>query len=78
MAATKGYEPMSDSLSSALEILVYVAMAGVVVVLFLGLGSMYSGSKRQRNKSNLFMRWRVGLQALAIALLAVLVFVVKS
>jgi ABC-type dipeptide/oligopeptide/nickel transport system permease component len=69
---------MSDSLSSALEILVYVAMAGVVVALFLGLGSMYSGNKRHRNKSNVFMRWRVGLQALAIALLAVLVFVVKS
>lgn len=61
-----------------IEILVYVAMAAVVVVLFLGLGSFYSGGASKSNKSNVFMRWRVGLQLLAIALLAILVFVVKE
>ena len=49
-------------------------MGGVVVVLALGLGAMYGGGK----KSNLFMRWRVGLQFAAIALLALLVFVIRE
>ena len=42
----------------------------------LGLGAMYSGGKN--SKSNVFMRWRVGLQFAAIALLALLVFVVEK
>jgi NADH:ubiquinone oxidoreductase subunit 6 (subunit J) len=67
---------MSDTFESVLEIAVYVLMGGVVVVLVLGLGSMYSGGKK--SKSNLFMRWRVGLQFAAIALLAILVFVVQK
>ena len=48
----------------------------VVVALVLGLGAMYSGGKN--SKSNVFMRWRVGLQFAAIALLALLVFVVQK
>ena len=43
-----------------LEIAVYVLMGAVVVALVLGLGAMYSGGKN--SKSNVFMRWRVGLQ----------------
>ena len=63
-------------LAEILEIAVYVLMGAVVVVMVMGLGSMYSGGKK--NKSNLFMRWRVGLQFAAIALLALLVFVVQK
>ncbi|MDE0048542.1 MAG: twin transmembrane helix small protein [Rhodospirillales bacterium] len=59
-----------------LEIAVYVLMGAVVVVLVMGLGAMYSGGKN--SKSNVFMRWRVGLQFAAIALLALLVFVVQK
>ena len=59
-----------------LEIAVYVLMGAVVVVLVLGLGAMYAGGRK--SKSNLFMRWRVGLQFAAIALLALLVFVVQK
>ena len=67
---------MSDTLAGIIEIAVYVLMGGVVVVLVLGLGAMYGGGKS--SKSNLFMRWRVGLQFAAIALLALLVFVVQK
>ena len=63
-------------LAEILEIAVYVLMGAVVVVMVMGLGSMYSGGKK--NKSNVFMRWRVGLQFAAIALLALLVFVVQK
>jgi len=64
-------------MSDILEILVYVAMGAVVVVLFLGLGSFYKGDGKT-NRSNILMRWRVGLQLLAVALLAILVFLVKE
>ena len=67
---------MSDTFAEILEIAVYVLMGGVVVVLVLGLGAMYGGGKK--SKSNLFMRWRVSLQFAAIALLALLVFVVQK
>ena len=63
-------------LAEILEIVVYVLMGAVVVALVMGLGAMYSGGKK--SKSNHFMRWRVGLQFAAIALLALLVFVVQK
>ena len=50
-------------------------MGAVVVVLFLGLGSFYTGDGKS-NRSNILMRWRVGLQLLAVGLLAILVFFV--
>ena len=71
---------MSDTIASILEILVYVAMAAVVIVLVMGLGAMSSGAKDKKgvSRSNKLMRWRVGIQFIAIALLAILVFVVKK
>ena len=71
---------MSDSIASILEILVYVAMGAVVIVLVFGIGSMSGGRKGEKvtNRSNKLMRWRVGIQFIAIALLAILVFVVKK
>lgn len=65
---------MTGTFADIVEIAVYVLMGGVVLVLALGLGAMYGGGK----KSNLFMRWRVGLQFAAIALLALLVFVIRE
>ena len=71
---------VSDSIASILEILVYIAMGAVVIVLVLGIGSMSGGRKGEKvtNRSNKLMRWRVGIQFIAIALLAILVFVVKK
>ncbi len=70
---------MSDTLATILEILVYIAMAGVVIVLVLGMGSMSGGRKGPKavERSNKLMRWRIGMQFFAIALLAILVFVIK-
>jgi NADH:ubiquinone oxidoreductase subunit 6 (subunit J) len=67
---------MSGTLATVVEILVYVLMGAVVVVLVMGLGNMYGG--KDRGRSNRLMRWRVGLQFAAIALLALLVFVIKK
>lgn len=53
-------------------IISYIAVGvciAVVAVLFLGIGSFARGGEFNARNSNLFMRWRVGLQAVAIALL---------
>ena len=68
---------MSDTLATILEVLVYIAMAAVVVVMFMGLGTIGKGGK-DGMRSNRLMRWRVGLQLAAVALLAILVFVLKK
>ncbi len=71
---------MSDSLASVIEILVYLAMGAVVIVLFMGLVTMSGGARGKEGvaRSNRLMRWRVGIQLAAVALLAVLVFVMKK
>lgn len=68
---------MSDTITTILEILVYVAMGAVVIVLFIGLVSMSGGAKGKEGmaRSNRLMRWRIGIQVAAIALLAILAFV---
>ncbi|MFN4141165.1 twin transmembrane helix small protein [Aestuariivirga sp.] len=45
----------------------YIAVGAVLVVLILGLVNMFRGGSS--NTSQKLMRWRVGLQALAIAVL---------
>jgi cytochrome c biogenesis protein CcdA len=68
---------LSDTITTILEILVYVAMGAVVIVLFMGLVSMSGGAKGKEGmaRSNRLMRWRIGIQVAAIALLAILAFV---
>ena len=61
-------------MSGVLEIIIFVLIGAVFVVLAAGIVSMWRGGKH----SHLYMRWRVGLQALAIILLVILVFVVKK
>lgn len=53
----------------SLTILVIIAMAATVVVLFAGLTSMVSGGEYDRPHSVQLMFTRVGLQAIAIILL---------
>ncbi len=77
MSTKKTDVAVSDALSTIVEILVYVAMAATVVVLFMGLGTIGKGGK-DKMRGNRLMRWRVGLQFAAIALLALLVFVFKK
>jgi hypothetical protein len=53
--------------SSIMDYISYVAVGAVAVVLLLGLVNMFRGGSA--NTSQKLMRWRVGLQALAILVL---------
>ena len=53
-------------LLTVLPYLIGLNLAAVLVILFTGLGSMTQGKS---HKSNILMRWRVGLQASCIVLL---------
>jgi hypothetical protein len=52
---------------SIMEYLSYIAVGAVAVVLLMGLINMFRGGSS--NTSQKLMRWRVGLQAVAIAVL---------
>lgn len=64
-------------MAQVIPIAVYIVMGLVVAVLGAGVVSMLRGGRFNRRYGNKLMRWRVGLQALAIALLAFLIFVVQ-
>ena len=52
---------------SIMDYISYIAVGAVAVVLLLGLVNMFRGGSA--NTSQKLMRWRVGLQALAILVL---------
>jgi hypothetical protein len=54
-----------------INVLIVVAMAGVLVSLGLGLYSVARGGDYARANSNKFMRWRVGTQFAAVILLTI-------
>jgi cytochrome b subunit of formate dehydrogenase len=60
-------------METALYYLTMLAVAAVVVVLFLGLWNLSRG--KSPNTSQKLMRWRVGLQALAIVIILLFVLV---
>lgn len=66
-----------ETLARIVPYLLYVAMFGTVAVLFVGVILMARGGKFHDKYSNKLMRMRVGLQALAIALLALLLLLSK-
>ena len=51
-----------------------LALLAVLVALGLGIYTLFRGGETARSYSNKLMRWRVGLQFLAIVLLALVVF----
>jgi hypothetical protein len=55
--------------------IVYAALAAVAAVLLAGLGNMLRGGNP--NLSQTLMRWRVGLQFLAIVIMMVLVYFLR-
>lgn len=59
-------------MQSLLTIGFYVALAGVAVVLFLGLANLVRKDDKQVSRSNQLMRLRVILQAVAIAFLVLI------
>ena len=62
-------------MNKLLLIAILVVMLGVVVVLALGIGSFGKGGAEGARKSNRMMWWRIGLQAVAVALIFILVAV---
>lgn len=59
-----------------LTILLVLALIAVAAVLLMGVVGMLRGGDPQR--SNKLMRWRVGLQAVALAIVALLMLMLKS
>ncbi len=58
--------------STVLNVLIIVALAGVVGALALGVIAMFRGGEFNRKYGNKLMRWRVGLQATVVGLLLIL------
>jgi len=55
-------------------ILIPIALAAVLVVLGLGIYSLARGGEYARKHSNKLMRWRVGLQFVAVIILTAAFF----
>jgi Na+/pantothenate symporter len=52
----------------------FLAMAGVVAVLTAGISTLAASDSFRARYANVLMRWRVGLQGLAVAMLALSVW----
>jgi hypothetical protein len=59
-----------ETLLQVLPYAIGAVVLGVVASLFTGMGGMAQGGEFNRRNGNRMMRWRVGLQGLALALLA--------
>ena len=59
-----------SGLATMLPYFVVIAMASPAVVLFAGLWAMGFDDETGAGYSNLLMRWRVGMQGLTVALMA--------
>lgn len=57
-----------------LYILVVLAILAVLIVLMIGLGGFTTGGEFNRKYANKLMRWRIILQAVAVALIVLFVF----
>ncbi len=51
-------------------VLIPISLAAVLVVLFMGVYGLARGGENAGRRSNKLMRWRVGLQAVAVLILA--------
>jgi hypothetical protein len=69
--APEGPPDYVTSMEIVINVLIVLAMAGVLVSLGLGLYSVARGGEYAQKNSNRFMRWRVGTQFVAVALLTV-------
>jgi len=54
-----------------LDYLIIAAIAATALVLLVGILAMTKGGEFNRKNSNKLMRWRIGLQALAVLLIMV-------
>lgn len=56
------------------QTIVLIACLAVLAVLILGINAFRRGGEYNRNNANRLMRWRLGLQALAVVIIVVLVY----
>lgn len=61
-------------LDDPLFILVIVAVAAVLIILLMGIGTFGVGGKTAKKHSNRFMRYRIYAQAVAIALILLFIW----
>ena len=60
-------------MNKLLLVAILIVMLAVVAVLAIGIGNFGKGGAEGARKSNRMMRWRIGLQALAVVLIFILV-----
>jgi hypothetical protein len=61
-----------------LYLLVVFAVLAVLVTLMIGLGAFTSGGEFNKKYANKIMRWRIILQAVAVALIVLFVYLRKG
>jgi len=59
-------------------VLIFAAMGAVLIVLLVGVASMFRGGDFNRKYSNKLMRLRVLLQALALVLFAIFMLFIRN
>lgn len=62
-------------MATVLYLIVVLAVLAVFVVLMIGLGGFTSGGEFNRKYANKIMRWRIILQAIAVALILIYVLI---
>ena len=62
-------------MATVLYVIVVLAVLAVFVVLMIGLGGFTSGGEFNRKYANKIMRWRIILQAIAVALILIYVLI---
>jgi ABC-type Na+ efflux pump permease subunit len=61
-----------------LYLLVVFAVLAVLITLMIGLGAFTSGGEFNKKYANKIMRWRIILQAIAVALIVLFVYLRKG
>ena len=59
-------------------IVVFVAVLAVAVILMIGIGGFARGGDFNRKHANRVMRWRIGAQAIAVALILLFIYLRQS
>lgn len=57
-----------------ITILATLAVAAVAIILMIGIGGFARGGEFNRKHANRVMRWRIGAQAFAVALILLVIF----
>lgn len=64
-------------MTKAILAILLMTMAAVVVVLARGIGTLGGSGIENARKANRLMRWRIGLQLVAVILVGILVFIAQ-